>query len=174
MRLLLCAALLLVAGPRLAQAQPADFAEEWRGQFEASARKFVALAEAVPAEAFEWQPADDVMSVAEVYMHVARYNYAYLDQNLGHPAPEALDYEALQGVVTGKSEVVPILAASMDHVREVTATMSAEDWSAATELYGRTVGSWAVLLQLVTHMNEHLGQSIAYARSNGVVPPWSR
>ena len=41
-------------------------------------------------------------------------------------------------------------------------------------LYGRQVGEWAVLLQLVTHMNEHLGQSIAYARMNGVVPPWSR
>jgi uncharacterized damage-inducible protein DinB len=42
-----------------------------------------------------------------------------------------------------------------------------------TRLYGRDVGEWAVLLQLVTHMNEHLGQSIAYARMNGVTPPWS-
>ena len=25
-----------------------------------------------------------------------------------------------------------------------------------------------------THLHEHLGQLIAYARSNGVVPPWSR
>ena len=46
-------------------------------------------------------------------------------------------------------------------------------WSPA-ELYGRQVASWAVLLQLLTHMNEHLGQAIAYARMNRVVPPWSR
>ncbi len=52
--------------------------------------------------------------------------------------------------------------------------MDAAEWSRETELYGRTVGEWAVLLQLVTHMNEHLGQSIAYARMNGIVPPWSR
>ncbi|SVE58134.1 uncharacterized protein METZ01_LOCUS510988, partial [marine metagenome] len=42
-----------------------------------------------------------------------------------------------------------------------------------TELYGRDVGEWAVLFQLITHMNEHLGQSIAYARMKHVVPPWS-
>jgi hypothetical protein len=43
-----------------------------------------------------------------------------------------------------------------------------------TKLYGRNVAKWAVLLQLVAHMNEHLGQSIAYARANEIVPPWSR
>lgn len=167
---LLAAALL----PASLTAQPADFAEEWRGQFEASAQKFVALAESMPAEAYDWRPADGVMSVAEVFMHVARYNYAYPDQNMGHPAPADVAYEELQGVVDDKERVVPVLAASMDHVRAVAGAMDAAEWRAETELYGRTVGEWAVLLQLVTHMNEHLGQSIAYARMNGVVPPWSR
>ena len=57
--------------------------------------------------------------------------------------------------------------------RAVVDAMSDDDLAAPVELYGRQVASWAVLLQLVTHMNEHLGQSIAYARMNGVVPPWS-
>jgi hypothetical protein len=52
--------------------------------------------------------------------------------------------------------------------------MSATDLDRDTELYGRDVGEWAVLFQLVAHMNEHLGQSVAYARMNGIVPPWSR
>lgn len=157
-----------------AAAQPVDFAEEWRGQFDASARKFVALAEAMPAEAYDWRPDEGVMSVVEVYMHVARYNYAYLDENLGYPAPPVFDYEELQGVVTDKERAREILAASMDHVRAVAAAMPVDEWEAPTRLYGREVGKWAVLLQLVTHMNEHLGQSIAYARMNQVVPPWSR
>jgi uncharacterized damage-inducible protein DinB len=62
----------------------------------------------------------------------------------------------------------------MEYVRGVAAEMDAERLAAETTLYGRQVGEWAVLLQLVAHMNEHLGQSIAYARMNGVVPPWSR
>jgi uncharacterized damage-inducible protein DinB len=61
---------------------------------------------------------------------------------------------------------------SNDHVRAVVAGL--KDPSKATRQYGRAVPEWSVLLQLVAHMNEHLGQSIAYARMNGVVPPWSR
>ncbi len=52
--------------------------------------------------------------------------------------------------------------------------MTAEDLAEGTQLYGRDVAKWAVLVQLLAHMNEHVGQSIAYARMNGVVPPWSR
>ena len=62
----------------------------------------------------------------------------------------------------------------MDHVRSAVAGMSEADLEAPTRLYGSDVAHWGVLFQLVAHMNEHLGQSIAYARSNGVVPPWSR
>lgn len=169
----LACALAVWATPAAAQS-PDAFAAEWKGQFEASARKFVALARAMPADAYAWRPAEGVMSVAEVYMHVARYNYAYPDQNLGEAPPAGVDYDALQGVVTGKDRVVEILERSMDHVRAVADAMPVDKWGAPTTLYGRDVGKWAVLLQLVTHMNEHLGQSIAYARMNGVVPPWSR
>ena len=105
-------------------------------------------------------------------MHIARYNYFYPEVGLGVEA--GLDYEQLQGVVTDKHEVVRILSESMQHVRQVAEKMTATDLGEQTHLYGRDVGQWAVLLQLVTHMNEHLGQSIAYARVNGVVPPWSR
>jgi len=62
----------------------------------------------------------------------------------------------------------------MQYVRDVAEGMKSGPVDRPTGLYGRTVGEWAVLFQLVTHMNEHLGQSIAYARMNGVVPPWSR
>ena len=64
------------------------------------------------------------------------------------------------------------LRESAVHVRTVVRGLA--DAGTATEQYGRKVPRWSVLLQLVAHMNEHLGQSIAYARMNGVVPPWSR
>ncbi len=164
---------LLLPVPALAQGTP-DFRAEFKGQFEASARKLVALSEAMPAESYSWSPMEGVMSVARVYMHIARYNYMYPHLNLGVEPPEGLDYPSLEEGVAEKDKAVPILAASMDHVRAVVDTMSDADLAAPVELYGRQVASWAVLLQLVTHMNEHLGQSIAYARMNRVVPPWSR
>jgi uncharacterized damage-inducible protein DinB len=157
-----------------AQSAPPGFLEEFRGQFEASAGKLVALAEAMPAETYGWRPMEGVASVAEVFMHIARYNYYYPDVGLAVEAPEGMDYDQLQGVVNDKARVGEILVASMEHVRGVYRGMSAVDLERPTRLYGRDVAQWAVLLQLVAHMNEHLGQSIAYARSNQVAPPWSR
>ena len=156
-------------------AQTPDIQAELRGHFEASARKLVALSEAMPADAYGWRPMEGVASVGEVYMHIARYNYMYPEQSLGIASPMGADeYGSWEGEVTRKDEATRILARSMDHVRSVMDGMSAEDAAAATRLYGRDVAGWAVLLQLVAHMNEHLGQSIAYARMNGVAPPWSR
>jgi uncharacterized damage-inducible protein DinB len=163
------------AVPAAAQTAPAGFVDEFMGQFEGSARKLVALAEAMPADRYAWRPAAGVASVSEVAMHIARYNLMYPEQNLGVTAPaELAGYGDWEETVTDKAQVVRLLAASMDHVRAVAGGMGASDLDKGTTLYGREVAQWAVLLQLLAHMNEHLGQSIAYARMNGVVPPWSR
>ncbi|MCY4646817.1 MAG: DinB family protein [Gammaproteobacteria bacterium] len=167
------AAMAVLAVPARAQGI-SGFGEELRGQFEGSAEKLVALAGAMPAESYSWQPMEGVYTVAAAYMHVARYNYMYPDMYLGVDAPARMEYGSLEERVTTKDEAVRILAASMDHVRAIMDSMSDADLAKQTELYGREVESWAVLLQLVTHMNEHLGQAIAYARMNKVVPPWSR
>ena len=157
-----------------AQSAPPGFLEEFEGQFGASASKLVALAEAMPESTYDWSPGEGVASVARVYMHIARYNYMYPHENMGRDTPVApSEYERWEDEVTDKEQVVEILRESMDYVRGVAAEMDAAGLSSETMLYGRRVGEWAVLLQLVTHMNEHLGQSIAYARMNGVVPPWS-
>ncbi|HSG07843.1 MAG TPA: DinB family protein [Longimicrobiales bacterium] len=154
---------------------PPGFANEFAGQFNGSARKLVALAEAMPAASYSWRPMEGVSSVAEVFMHIARYNYMYPHENLGiEPPAAAAGYAAWEETITAKELVVEMLAASMEHVRRVVAAMDAADMERSTSLYGRDVAQWAVLLQLVAHMNEHLGQSIAYARMNQVAPPWSR
>ena len=166
------AATVVLAMPARAQGI-SGFGEELRGQFEGSAEKLVALAEAMPAESYSWQPMEGVYTVAAAYMHVARYNYMYPDMYLGVDAPAGVDYASLEERVTTKGEAVRVLASSMDHVRRILDGMSDADLAKPAELYGREVESWAVLLQLLTHMNEHLGQAIAYARMNRVVPPWS-
>ena len=124
-RILLAAALCAFLIPYAAKAQsaPSGFQEEFLGQFEASARKLVSLAEAMPADKMDWRPGEGVASVAEAYMHIARYNYYYPDVALG--VGTELDYERLQGFVSEKGEVVRILSESMDHVRRVAGKMSA-------------------------------------------------
>lgn len=149
----------------------AGFVSEAMMQFESSMEKFVALAEAMPADKFSWSPGSGTMTVAKVYAHVARYNYLYPATSLGARAPEGRDSDAAEEIAD-KAALVARLKESREHVRTVVKGL--QDPGRATRQYGRDVPQWSVLLQLVAHMNEHLGQSIAYARMNGVVPPWSR
>lgn len=141
--------------------------------WESSMRRVMALADAMPAETYAWSPGEGVMEVGQVYMHIARYNYLYATENLGIPLPDGVEMDAMEAV-REKAQVVAALEESSNWLRDQIMGMRAEALEAETELYGRRVPGWAVLVQLETHLSEHLGQSIAYARMNGVVPPWSR
>ena len=156
-----------------AQAPPPNFRGEWLLQFDASVEKLSALADAMPAESYTWSPGEGVMPVGQVYMHIARYNYLYPAENLGVAPPAGVDLDRMEAE-RSKASVVQALRQSIAHARAAAAAMDEADLARTTHLYGRDVPSWSVLLQLLAHMNEHLGQSIAYARMNGVVPPWSR
>ena len=161
------------AGSVAAQNAPPSSREELLMQFNNSASKFEALAAAMPADKFNWSPGPGVMTVAQVYAHVAHYNYRYPSQNMKVAAPRGVALDTLERM-TDKAQIVALLRSSAEYVRQNVKQMPDAQMSEPTELYGRTVPQWSVLLQLVAHMNEHLGQSIAYARMNGVVPPWSR
>lgn len=166
--------LALIALPAGARAQIApDYRKEFLLQFDQSMDKFLQLAEAMPAERFKWSPGPGVMEVGQVYMHVARYNYQYPLNSLGAPKPSGVNLDAMEQV-RDKAAVLRALRESADYVRSAARAIEGQQWSKATRLYGREVPQWSVMLQLVAHMNEHLGQSIAYARMNKIVPPWSR
>jgi uncharacterized damage-inducible protein DinB len=153
-------------------AVPGGFSQQFLGQFNSSMSKFIALAEAMPADKYTWSPGAGVMSVAKVYAHVAHYNYRYPSQNMSVALPAGLRLDTLEAVAT-KAQVLALLRQSADYVRTAVKQMPESELAGQTRLYGRDVQRWAVLFQLLAHMNEHLGQSIAYARMNGVVPPWS-
>lgn len=156
-----------------AQSAPTDYRDEFLQHFARSSGKIMALAEAVPEDLYGWSPMEGVMHVAQVYMHLARYNFMYLESSLGIPVPQGIEMSELESIMD-KNRVLEIYHRSTDHVRESVTRMTEEDLTASTILYGREVAGWAVLFQLLSHMNEHVGQSVAYARMNGIVPPWSR
>ena len=162
-----------VAAPVAPGTDPTTIRDEFLGHFRSSSRKISELARVMPAEKFSWAPGEGVMQVGEVYMHLARYNFMYLDENLGIAPPNGFDYADIESL-RDKDRVREIFEMSVRHVNEQVGALTGARLDEETELYGRTVQGWAVLLQLISHMNEHVGQSVAYARMNGVVPPWSR
>ena len=155
-----------------AQSAPTDFRDEVMRHFAQSTGKVIQLAHAMPAERYGWSPGEGVAPVAQVYMHIARYNYLYLTRELGLPLPPHIAMDTMEEV-TDKTKVTAMLEESVEFVEHHIKAMRESDVTRMTHQYGRDVAGWAVLFQLVAHMNEHLGQSIAYARMNGVVPPWS-
>lgn len=154
-----------------AQSSNNNFKKQFNQHFDYASR-VLSLAEAMPADKYSWRPEDEVFSVERVYTHIARYNFFYLENSLGIPAPDDVDVENIESI-TGKEQVVDILERSIDHVQEAVENMPDSKLQEQTEMYGRTVNGQAVLMQLITHKSEHVGQSIAYARMNGIVPPWS-
>ena len=171
-RLVLSLFLILAFSAQTIQAQDSNnFKEQFLQHFDRASR-VLALAEAMPANLYSWRPDEGVFSVEEVYTHIARYNFYYLEESLGIPAPNDLDVENMEAI-TGKEEVVDILKHSIKHVKEHIGEMPDSNIQAETVMYGRTVNGQAVLMQLVTHKSEHVGQAIAYARVNGIMPPWS-
>ena len=134
--------------------------------------RFTRLAEAMPAEKYSWRPMEGVRSVGDVYAHIAAANYRFANL-LGTSIPAGVDPKAIEGMAGDKAKVVQALKDSFAHMREaVLAIKDADLENAVKTPRGPTTIRGAFIL-LSGHLGEHLGQSIAYARQNGIVPPWT-
>src|SRR5436190_12586908 len=134
--------------------------------------KFTRLAEAIPADKFTWRPAPDVRSFAEVFLHVSAANYN-LYKLVGTPPPTGVDVKNLEKSTTEKAKVVATLKDSYAHAKQAIKAMPDADLDKSMDWFGGKNTERGVLLFIVRHAAEHLGQSIAYARMAGVIPPWT-
>ena len=137
-----------------------------------SAKKIMDLADAMPAEDYNWRPMDGVRSVAEVYVHIAMSNYFILSY-LGSPMPQGFDQNA-EKKMTDKKDIMNFLKQSFDDAQKFLAGYGDTDYDTVVELPFGKFTKEQVLMLAATHAHEHLGQSIAYARTNHITPPWSK
>jgi uncharacterized damage-inducible protein DinB len=134
--------------------------------------KFTRLAEAIPADKYTWRPASDVRSFAEVFLHVSAANYN-LYKLVGTPPPTGIDLKGLEKSTTDKAKVVATLKDSFAHAKKAITAMQDSDLEKSMDWFGGKNTQRGILLFIVRHAAEHLGQSIAYARVVGIVPPWT-
>jgi uncharacterized damage-inducible protein DinB len=135
-------------------------------------QKFVALAEAIPQDKYNWRPAEGVRSIAEVFLHISQANYGILGMK-GDAMPAGIDPKTFEKSTTDKAQIVAALNKSFDAAHASIAAMTNGDFAKALPKLGPDANEGDVIYILVTHAHEHLGQSIAYARVNGVIPPWT-
>lgn len=134
--------------------------------------EFLRLAEALPAEKYTWRPGPGVKSVAEAFLHVSAANYN-MYKLVGAPVPAGLDVAGMEQSTTDKAKVIATLKASYAHAKKAITDMPDANLEKTMDWQGGTITQRGVLLYIIPHIAEHLGQAIAYARVNGVVPPWS-
>src|ERR1041385_5583421 len=155
------------------QSLPPGLGQGWMGEFNHAARQTVELANATPAEKFSWRPAAGVRSVSEVYMHIAIGNYFLLGQAGAKVPPEvtAKLKPDTEKAVIAKADVIQWLKDSQDAVRE---NYGRIDRQKKVKFFGTDTTADGILMRILVHNHEHMGQSIAYARMIGVTPPWSQ
>jgi uncharacterized damage-inducible protein DinB len=134
--------------------------------------KFTRLAEAIPADKYAWRPSADVRSFAEVFLHVSAANFN-LYKLVGTPPPSGFDVKGFEKSTTDKAKVMATLKDSFAHARKAIAAMSDADLDKSLDWFGGKNTQRGILLFVVRHAAEHLGQSIAYARFAGITPPWT-
>ena len=150
----------------------ATIAELFLADLDAVEQKYVGLAEAIPADKYGWRPGEGVRSVSEVFTHVASANYM-IPSMIGIEPPEG-DIRGMEKNVTAKAEVTAKIKESFAHLRQGVKGIPAGDIDKPIKMFGRDSTTGGALMLIINHMHEHLGQMIAYARVNGVVPPWSK
>ena len=136
--------------------------------------KFLGLAEAFPQDAYTWRPMEGVRSVSEVLMLIASEGYGFAPTALGGSA--AMSREESQGLadITDKALVIDHLNEGFAHARAEIEAVDPATLVSARALFGRERSTPELALFVAGDMHEHLGQLIAYARTNQIVPPWSR
>lgn len=159
----------------MAQATPSKVVPGFRGlflkQLDDVQTKVIGLAEAVPQEKYSWRPAEGVRSIAEVFGHIASANF-FLPNFIGVKPPAT--FSPAIAKETDKAKLIDALKTSFEHMRQVALNMPDADLEKPVKLFGQDTNYEGVLFLIANHMHEHLGQSIAYARTNGVTPPWSK
>jgi hypothetical protein len=135
-------------------------------------KKFVRLAEATPAEKFSWRPAPDTRSVSEAFLHVCNMNYG-MPAAIGATAAPGYDGKTLEKSTVDKEKVIAQLNQCFEYVHNFVNGMTNADFAKPEPKFGPDANAGDIVYLIVADDHEHLGQSVAYARINGITPPWT-
>jgi len=147
----------------------ANFTNDFLWQLDFAQQRVVDLAQAIPAEKYTWRPTPETCSIAEVFLHIAAGNYVAA-QALGTPAPAGFDLLAFEKTTWDQSAVIESVRRSFDQLHRAASSVRLDQ---KVQMFGHEATAQRVLVTVTMHEHEHIGQSIAYARAVGVVPPWT-
>ena len=162
-----CALAVVLMVP-LVQAQPAGIQAAFGKDAGTLSEKFTGLARVMSGK-YDWKPAQGVRSVGDVFNLIVKENGLLASVLSGTP-----NTAAPPTPITDPEKLQEALKASYANLQKAIAGLSDSDLQTPVKLFGHDLTKQGAVMLLLGDQHEHLGQSIAYARSNGVVPPWSK
>jgi hypothetical protein len=192
MRLLAVAALLALAlshPAAAASAQVSQVRQDLLDPFQGAAAECLELAKAIPEDKYAWRPMEGVRSFGEVFVHMAGSTLLFgsyggmkppegpgrelakVYMKRGFEMPEIFEAER---AIKGKAQTVAIMEDAFRRAGEMIRQTPDSQLDKKVDFFGQTITMHALLIRMGDHLSEHLGQAIAYARVNHIVPPWSR
>jgi uncharacterized damage-inducible protein DinB len=137
--------------------------------------KFVAIAEAFPQDKYTWRPMEGVRSVSEVLMLVSLEGYSFIPNSFGlTPAEISREEMGKMRTLSDKAEVVSHVKKALAHAKAQVTAADPGTLTGTHKVMGQDMTATQTAQHISGDLHEHLGQLIAYARMNHVVPPWSK
>ncbi len=152
----------------LTQAQPAKFQAAFGEDAGTLSDKFTGLARVMSGK-YDWRPGQGVRSVGDVFNFIVKENGLLADALTGKP-----NTGSEPAPITDPGKMQDALKASYANLQKAITGLSDNDLQTQVKLFGEDMTKQDAVMLILEDQHEHLGQSIAYARTNGVVPPWSK
>jgi len=165
------------------------FKGEYLWELDIADRRLSALAEAFPAERYEWRSAETARSVSEILVHVAAGNLTLLSivgvnaapdlypKIEGEVVPNMLGMmeknDSLEKTITDKPVVIALLRRSLDAVRATFTQTPDTELERQDVFFGERTTVRRVYMRALSHMHEHMGQLVGYTRAMGLAAPWT-
>jgi uncharacterized damage-inducible protein DinB len=167
MRMFVLAGVATLLLPAAAHAQGKALAEALDRMHTGVARNVVEAAEKVSEADYGFAPAKEVRTFGGFVGHIANSAFGYCARAKGEANPNKDDFEK----VTGKAALVAGLKAAVAYCDGVYKAQT--DASLAELLPGGQTPQprGQVLVQNISHDNEHYGNLVTYMRIKGLVPP---
>ena len=158
---------------------PAPAAADILLSFSDSEQKVLALAKAVPEEKYSWRPAPGVRTFGEVFVHIVSANQLLMKLATSTPSADELkmafeEQSKLEKQTLSKERTIQLLTESFAAVRKSLESARPGNLAQSADFFGTPTTRRGIFVNLDVHIGEHLGQAIAYARMNGITPPWSQ
>ncbi len=173
----------LSAAPARAQTAASDSAEfsAWRRvqqeDIEGLRKKFMGLAKAVPADKLAWRPMKGTRSFREVFAHVAAEGNTETAM-FGRPLPAGsladFDAEEARLAKLPDEQLIAVMDKAMQSLSATLGGLTRATINTPIRYYGQSTLPRVASTYTLNDLHEHLGQVVAYARMNSIVPPWSR